>query len=225
MSCSAGPKINLENTLLCVDASNIKSYPGTGSVLYDLVGPSTDITVTAGTTFLTDNLGCVYFDTAGEIGSASGVLTGAINTTWEAWVNLDASTNTYNMFMGAYPPYYAFNSGNRFYFSIITGGVQRALSTPTNKTAGQWYHTATTVEYDGTTNTTIIMYTNGVQDATAVQAGAPSYNGAVSLGEGRVTPSWYPFKGKMGPCKVYSRALSADEVLQNFNAHRSRFGI
>ena len=31
--------------------------------------------------------------------------------------------------------------------------------------------------------------------------------------------------GYIGPCKVYNKALTQDEMLKNFQAHRSRFGI
>ena len=33
------------------------------------------------------------------------------------------------------------------------------------------------------------------------------------------------FKGKIGPCQVYNRALSASEVLFNYNGLKSRFGL
>ena len=33
------------------------------------------------------------------------------------------------------------------------------------------------------------------------------------------------FKGDQGPLLVYNRELTASEVLQNFNAHRGRFGV
>ena len=37
--------------------------------------------------------------------------------------------------------------------------------------------------------------------------------------------NWYPFKGRVSNVKVYNRTLSADEILQNFNATRSRYGV
>ena len=33
------------------------------------------------------------------------------------------------------------------------------------------------------------------------------------------------YEGKYGNCMIYNRALSAEEVLQNFNAQKSRFGL
>ena len=33
------------------------------------------------------------------------------------------------------------------------------------------------------------------------------------------------WKGQMGVCRAYNRALSAGETLHNFNALRDRFGV
>ena len=33
------------------------------------------------------------------------------------------------------------------------------------------------------------------------------------------------FNGNIGPVKIYNRALSAAEVLQNYNQLKSRFGL
>jgi hypothetical protein len=35
----------------------------------------------------------------------------------------------------------------------------------------------------------------------------------------------YAYQGKLAICKVYNRALSASEVLQNYNANKGRFGL
>jgi hypothetical protein len=68
------------------------------------------------------------------------------------------------------------------------------------------------------------IFVNGVEEASGTFAGTPTYNGSVSLGEGRST-AWYPFQGKIGSAKLYNRALSSAEIVSNFNALRSRFGI
>jgi len=53
------------------------------------------------------------------------------------------------------------------------------------------------------------------------------YNGGITIGSsahstGNTTHS---FEGKMGLIRIYNRALTDDEILQNFNAHKTRFGI
>jgi hypothetical protein len=39
------------------------------------------------------------------------------------------------------------------------------------------------------------------------------------------TNGGYPFNGKIAITQIYNKALSANEILQNFNAYRKRFGI
>jgi hypothetical protein len=71
------------------------------------------------------------------------------------------------------------------------------------------------------------IYTNGVQTASGVFAGAQgnygtSYN--FTIGDGYQT-NWYQYQGRISKVSIYDRALSAAEIQQNFNAMRGRFGI
>jgi hypothetical protein len=146
------------------------------------------------------------------------------NTTWEAWVYCTQDISTYNMFMGSYLPYFSFYGGNSLYFSNTISGTQRTIQTPTTLSYNTWYHATFTTSYDGT-NTTMTIYTNGVQTATGTFSGQQSApSGTFTVGDGWNT-TWYPFKGNISNVKVYNRTLSPAEILQNFNAKRGRFGI
>ena len=75
--------------------------------------------------------------------------------------------------------------------------------------------------YDGTNLT---IYSNGVSGGSNSYVGTPnSGGGGVRIGR-RWDIADY-FAGSISAVKVYNRALSATEVLQNFNALRSRYGI
>ena len=148
-------------------------------------------------------------------------------TTWEAWVYCTANVNTYNMFMGRYLPYFGFFNGNSLYFSNNIGGSQRTIQTATNLSLNTWYHATFTTAYDGT-NTTMKIYTNGVETATGTWAGIQSnYSYKFMIGDGNngVNNSWYPFQGRISNVKVYNKNLTSQEILQNFNTTRSRFGV
>jgi hypothetical protein len=146
------------------------------------------------------------------------------NTTWEAWVYCTQNISTYNMFMGSYLPYFGFYGGNSLYFSNTISGTQRTIQTPTTLSLNTWYHAAFTTRYDGT-NTIMTIYTNGIETATGTFSGQQSApSGTFTVGDGQ-NSTWYPFKGNVSNVKVYNRTLSAAEILQNFNAIRSRFGL
>ena len=93
-------------------------------------------------------------------------------------------------------------------------------------TAGQWYHVVLTS--DGSNNR---IYINGVLDDTNARTSAEIYNtnqnGGVSIGRDvrYPTTSNRMWDGEIGEVRVYPRALTASEVLQNYNATKGRYGI
>lgn len=147
------------------------------------------------------------------------------NSTWEAVINCEESVNTFNMFMGQWPPYFSFSNGNKLLFSNRIGGTQRTIQTASNLSTSMWYHAAFVATYDSASNNTVMtIYTNGVQTATGTFSGVPANHTNFTIGDGR-TNSWYPFKGKIDIVKKYNRELTAAEISQNFEAIRGRYGI
>ena len=65
------------------------------------------------------------------------------------------------------------------------------------------------------------LYKNGSVVGTNSFTGAAD-NDDVSLQLGGAS---HKLNGKISVASIYNRALSADEILQNFNAQRARFGI
>ena len=151
------------------------------------------------------------------------------DNTWEAWVNRTSSINGYNMFMGDYLPYFALNSSNQVHFSDYIGSNQRNVySTGITIQNNTWYHLAFTAEYDGSANTTMKIYINGVLNNSASWAGtqAASYSTSnFTIGDGRSDATWYPFNGKVAGVKLYTKALTATQVKRNFMAQRMRFEL
>ena len=147
------------------------------------------------------------------------------NTTWEAWVNRTASVNSYNMFMGRYLPYFGLRSGDVIFSNSIGGAQRTVYSTgfiPSNNT---WYHLTFTTEYDGT-NTTSKIYINGVLNNSRSDLGTQyQFSYGFTIGDGRDNSTWYPFNGKVPTIKIYNRTLTADEVMQNYVATKSRFQL
>jgi hypothetical protein len=56
------PKIVTSGLVLCLDAANKLSYPGTGTSWYDLSGNANTGTLTNGPTFSVANMGSIVFD-------------------------------------------------------------------------------------------------------------------------------------------------------------------
>jgi hypothetical protein len=70
-----------------------------------------------------------------------------------------------------------------------------------------------------------MLYKNGYQVGTSFTTAVPPASSAFNgvIGDEEYTFG-VPFKGNMSSVQIYNRALSATEVLQNYNAVKSRFG-
>jgi hypothetical protein len=96
----------------------------------------------------------------------------------------------------------------------IYGGATLATNT--------WYNIVGI--YD---NVGLKTYLNGVLNDSASDAGKyilSAGNMDITIGAQDTGPGG-PFPGKIAQCLIYNRALTATEIAQNFNAHRSRYGI
>ena len=73
----------------------------------------------------------------------------------------------------------------------------------------------------------MIIYINGVLANSAIFSGISQTSTSTSIFTigGRTAGDIYPFNGKVSQVSIYNRALSASEILQNYNAQKSRFGL
>lgn len=95
---------------------------------------------------------------------------------------------------------------------------------------GNWYQLVVT-----NNNKTFTPYVNGVQLGTGLTATNLRFNnlyngGVISIGKTANVPSGvgsftYYSRSTFGGMKMYNRALSAEEIQQNFNAGRGRYGL
>jgi hypothetical protein len=70
---------------------------------------------------------------------------------------------------------------------------------------------------------------NGGQDVTSSGAsyqisGTSSDWGTIGIGYSNPRVPYY-FDGKMGPIRMYNRAITSTEVAKNFNASKARYGL
>jgi len=76
-------------------------------------------------------------------------------------------------------------------------------------------------------NTTNSIYKNGILAGTFSNPTVATTLTLIGIGAfmTSTTVGNYYFKGSIGSVRVYNRALSADEILQNYNATKGRFGL
>jgi hypothetical protein len=227
----------MNGLVLCLDAANRKSYPGSGTTWNDLSGRGNTGTLVNTPTY--DASGYFNFDyTQSESVSFSNSpsiqFLNRSPYTLEAWVyptrNPGASNWTgifdredtsigsrdgYNiLFLGSTGTQTTFAT-ERFVAGVNTFAF---VNIDSSLSVNNWSHIVGT--YDGTNLT---LYRNGSAVGTPATTTGNITNTSKTLTIG-VRGGQY-FGGRISNAKIYDRALTVSEIQQNFNALRGRFGI
>jgi len=226
MGFSRGPKIVTDDLVLYLDAANRKSYPGTGTSWSDLSGNGLDGTIANSPTF-NSSLGTFEFDGVDQYVNLGDVLDFEDSLTHEVWFmrSSNATTNLRLTSKGAGSTgtsnqgFGFFGSNTSINWSTNIGGTRYTISTSIS--IDTWYCVTGTVDQPGTTQK---IYLNGEEkNSTTVVAGSLSSAQSFSVGSYQNTSLYW--EGKIALVRTYNKALSAQEVLQNYNALKGRFGL
>ncbi len=131
--------------------------------------------------------------------------------TIEAWVNPSSVSNWRTVIMkerAGELAYALYSSGQNRPSAYLLGG---SATSPSAITVNTWTHLAAT--YDATT---IRLYVNGVQRATAARTNALAASaGALRLGGNSIWGEW--FAGRLDDVRIYDKALTAAQVTADMN--------
>ena len=233
MSVAAGPNIIEKGLVLCLDAGNKKSYPGSGNIWTNLTDRSLNTTIDTETPF--DN---VYGGRINFQGTSGSTNTGKI-AVFPKWTELNLSTSftisVWFSFTRFSPGFYDFLFSCESY---LNRGFRSGLESGTNrigffsvKSGGSFFHVTnyavtlnTIFNYTITFNVnTGITYINGAFDkqttGTFVSPNASDYFLYNYVGGGYKSDSY------VSAIHIYNRALSPTEILQNYNATKGRFRL
>jgi hypothetical protein len=247
MSFSYSPKIVTDGLVLYLDAANTRSYPGSGTTWTDLSRGGNTGTLVNGPTFNSTNGGSILFD-----GSNDYIQTANINLTNTNAVSVDfwCKLNSYTEVIGAGKVLVEFSTN--FNSSLV--GFLVAIADDSNELYGNtfpitlnlrgnigfnvtyfpktlvndlsWHHWVC-IFNKGLTGSEGLLYIDGILISgtlTSLNSNNTNNFGNLPLflsGRAAVANS----NQQTGNIKLYNRALSATEVLQNYNALKSRFGL
>jgi len=253
MSFFHSPRIVTDGLVLYLDAANSKSYPGSGTDWVNIADTSMTGSIT-GATFSSNNLGNFTFDETNDyvvISSGSESLNIGTNHTWIWWMkipdgatgdtfqylyshNLVNQPNACNIYIGE-------SSDNGGYVGDFfaryndTGGndVNPYTSVEvTSSIADNQWHMVTLVK-SGWSYTDHILYIDNTEKRTSWTNNTTEQSitkcvptGDLNLSRRVDASAARYFGGDIAAFMMYKdKALSEQEVLQNFNALRGRFGI
>jgi hypothetical protein len=228
MGLAHSPRIVTSGLVLCLDAGNTKSYPGSGTAWTDLSGSGYNGTLTNGPTFSNTNGGGIVLDGTNDYVDTT--LTGVINdVTVECWFNgtKTARNHLWNFGNTATdtPPgnnlMCDLNDGYDLWVFWNSGGTNRVRYNITGNFTDST-NRSLVFTHTGTTNK---VYSNGVELVITESGGTQSFSNVNAAGSFNLGGSSWTFGGTIFLARVYNRALSAAEVSQNYNALRGRYGI
>ena len=246
MSLGHGASIVRDGLVLHLDAANVKSYPGTGTTWTDLSGNGNDGTLTNGPTFDSANKGSIVFDGVNDtcnINTSVGNF-GTSDFTIGFWYNKSV-VDSNKCFMaksnGGNPitDYgWLFNnpSGTTefgFACASVTGswgidGSYTIKTTGADLVGTGWGYIVVVADRS---STDVSFYKNAEElSTTSYVGGNGKFNLVGTLSNnlttkiGAESDNLY-INTKMSMVQFYNRALTADEIKQNFEAFRGRYGI
>jgi len=226
MSLSRGPKIVTNGLVLCLDAANKLSYPGSGTVWRDLSGNSNNCTLINGPSFSGANMGTIVFDGTNDYAtlSSSQLAPGTGAFTWNFWCKLiDLST---------YSILYSGTGSNTDYGVIFlnptTGGLGYYASgtriQDNNTSFGSNWWCITFVGNGGANGSrNLKLYRNAVQAGSTYTYDYNFTSSTPIIGANHNSFSEL-MRGNISSVSYYNKELTASEILQNYNATKARFG-
>ena len=229
MGQHGGPKITYDSIILSVDVSNVKSYTS-GSTIFGLLSRNSGILSNISLSGTGSSKALLFNGTTSSINLGAGVgldLTGSV--TISAWINpasfgQNSRGRIYDKCSETFP--YGgvtlfvdnVNASNSFAYGVGVFVGNTVVYQQNQVSLNTWQHIATSHF-----NTNVIFYKNGAaigNSSTSINLGTN-----VDAHIGNNSTSTRAFDGQIADVKVYSRALSAQEIKQIYVSQKKRYGL
>jgi len=226
MASLYGPRIITDGLVCYLDAANTKSYPGTGTIWYDLSGYNHNATLVNGPTYNSNYKGAFKFDGADDYATINS--TAALTFTTPTIIAFCTNNTGGVIAKGGYGSYWNYGIKNITSTSFMAinnnGNTTNPSSFPSISSS---FPVCCAVNWDGTN---INFYRNGFSGGASSAAYSPSANNSLFLRIGclwnQLTSSNVEFySGSIYSIMIYNRALSLSEINQNYNAIKGRFNL
>ena len=220
--------------LLNYDLSNSNCYSGTGTSIFNIANSDNNGNLISSPTFTKTNGGSLSFSGSSYI-TRSSALDAGQNFSATAWIYPTSipGAGRAAIIGNGYP----FSTDNGWFFCIsnnnfgtfqslmISLGIDNLLKISNSYVfqLNQWTHVAVTVSGGGTS---VKLYANGVETSYGFSGGSARTlvytNNEFHIGmRHSTTPE--RFVGNISQVQIYNTTLTASEILQNYNATKSRF--
>lgn len=226
MGTFRGPRTVKDQLTYSVDFGNKKCFTEGSSSATDLIGGETH-TLLNGVTFSSEGGGSLRTSNSDNIAISDGLISPGSNSfTWDIWFLRYTNDNSFNMVAGRYIPYVSARSTNEFRILNNFNGTNIAdETTGVSIQNNVWYNITMVYDYNGT-STNFLFYVNAelfisnTYTGTSLERSEP-----IAIGNWRYNSLTdnYVLNGLVSQFKMYAKALSSDEITQNYNACKSRY--
>lgn len=216
MAVNTRNSIVTNGLVLALDAGNTKSYVSGSTTWRDLSGNNNNGTLVS-VSYTESNGGSLVFDGTNSYVTipSSSLLNTLTQFTYMAYVNINPS-DTYGAIISRSSALVWYAGRTTVAQRIYIGGIAPGDSNtflPSDKYA------FICITWDGST---VRYYFNGVPDGITTNTSSALNSTPVTIG--RYQTGEY-FQGKINIVGIYNRALSQQEITQNYNATKTRFGL
>jgi hypothetical protein len=223
-----------DGLVLHLDAGNTSSYSGTGTIWNDLTSNNNDGTLTNGPIYDSGNGGSISFDGVNDYVSTSNNLDiiGNSKRTIEIWFYPISSPSRQTLLS-----YGGTGTGTRFQIeyngyrgapnNIYFVGWNRDIYTTSTLPLNTWSQVLLTYNGGGiSSDDGIKIYYNGISQTLlgGTDVILNTTNSICFFGYDGIS-NRLPYDGNISNIKIYNRALTDSEVLQNYNSTKDRFGL
>jgi hypothetical protein len=229
-----GPNTITNGLVLSLDAANVKSYVSGSTTWRDLSGNNNSGSLVNGPTFSSANGGSIVFDGVDDFASFGNFAASSLpNGSISSWVKLASGGLTFQVIAakrtaGDAPGFdYELDlssTGRNIRGLVSNGSSFNAITGNTTLLFDVWY--LLTFTWNGSA---LNIYLNDISDATQITQTVSVSSLSTKpfdIGVGRETSvAQRYYKGNISSTLLYNRALSSQEVLQNYNSQKSRFGL
>ena len=220
-----GPRIVTDGLVLSLDAADRNSYVSGSTIWNDVSGNSNSGSLVNGPTFNSGSGGSIVFDgtddyvtcgtstlSDGSISIFAYVYPTSFNSTWNIIATKWFSSNDFHWALKS-----SAANGTNLRQNLYTTSNSDIYGTTAFST-NNWYYVGFTLINGGL----LTFYKNGIADGTSSGVSRTPQNNVLLIDDNR---SGFGLKGRISNVQIYNRALSAQEILQNYNAQKSRFGL
>ena len=227
-----------DGLVLALDAADRNSYPGSGTTWRDMSGNGNNGTLTNGPTFNSANGGSIVFDGADDVVNTSLNLgTNPIPShTISVWFKTNSASgkkiigieNVQNgQAASLYDRHLYVGTNSKLYYVVYD--TKSNFITSSANVADNIWRNATAI---CTGANSISLYIDGILNGSTTGNSYSFYDiSYIRIGGYALAAPTHPnslpgyFTGNISVVQIYNRALSASEILQNYNAQKSRFNL